>query len=321
MPSFSARAKGELARVDVQKKPCCMRAELAALLYTIGSVTLLGGGSLRMTCESENAATVKRIFLLLRKRYDVQPGLRTARHNRLGGRNVYRVSLEGEEARRVLEDCGLLEAGAWMPLRNNALPLLAQMEPCCRRSFLRGAFLGSGSIASPDKEYHLEFVTSDEQMASAIEQLLAEQSLYARQVLRKGAMVVYLKDGEQIVQLLSILGAHVALCELENVRILKGLRNQVNRVTNCDSANIIKTLDAADRQVQAITLIRDTMGLERLPDTLQEIAQERLQHPEVTLQELGDLLDPPVGKSGVNHRLRRLEAIAQTLQAQKEEQS
>lgn len=320
MPSFSARAKDELARIDTLRRPCCMRAELAALCYMCGKVTLLSGGGFRLTVESENSVVAKRVFRLLRKRYNAQPGLRTARHNRLGGRNVYRVLLEGDEARMVLTDMGLLASGARLPIREPALPVLTRMEDCCKRAFLRGAFLGGGSIASPDKEYHLEFVTADEQLAEALSHLLGEMGLRAPTVRRKGTVVVYLKDGDQIVELLSILGAHVALCELENVRILKGLRNQVNRVTNCDSANITKTLNAADRQLQAIAIIQDTMGLDRLPQPLREIAEERLRHPEVTLQELGEGLDPPVGKSGVNHRLKRLEAIAQTLQAQKEEQ-
>lgn len=311
MKSFSAQAKEELARME-PGKPCCMLSELCALLYTAGTLTLLSGGRLRLRVESKHAATVRRAFQLLRKQFDVQPSLTTVKNSRLGGSSGYRVELEGDEARRVLSACGLLGDQAYVLLKEEDL-LSRSMKPCCRQAFLRGAFLGAGSVANPEKEYHLEFVATDESLGNVLIALLERQGLQARSVERKGSTVVYVKEAEQIVELLSVLGAHAARCTLEDVRILKSLRNQVNRATNCDSANIAKALDASGRQLQAIDRIERQLGLERLPEPLQEVARRRRQYPEMTLIELGKTLRPPVGKSGVNHRLKRIEEIAATL--------
>lgn len=183
---------------------------------------------------------------------------------------------------------------------------------------MRGAFLAGGSIANPEREYHLEFVVSDENFAASLMKFIGKYDLNVKVVHRKGSYVIYLKEGEQIVTLLSLIGAHAALCELENIRIQKDIRNNVNRMVNCDSANLQKTLDASTRQVEAIEYIRDHYGLENLPPLLCEVAKLRLDYREVSLQELGEMLDPPVGKSGVNHRLRRLYDFAQELRQKSE---
>lgn len=186
---------------------------------------------------------------------------------------------------------------------------------CCKRAFLRGAFLCVGSISDPEKSNHLEFVCTNEEMADLLIEYMAEFEIVAKTIRRKKYFVVYLKDGEEIVDLLNVMGAHVSLMEFENQRILKEISNSVNRRVNCETANIAKTVNAATKQVEDIILIRDTSGFGGLPQNLREMAQVRIDYPDASLKELGSYLDPPVGKSGVNHRLRRLSEIADKLRS------
>ncbi len=181
---------------------------------------------------------------------------------------------------------------------------------CCRRAFLRGAFLASGSISDPEKSYHFEIVCPDGEKAEQLKSLLASFELDAKIVLRKKYYIVYLKEGAQIVDALNIMGAHIALMNLENVRILKEMRGSVNRIVNCETANINKVVGAACRQAEDIRYIQAKIGLDELPPALREMAQIRLEYPDSPLAELGRLCDPPIGKSGVNHRLRKLGELA-----------
>ncbi|MGB9804650.1 DNA-binding protein WhiA, partial [Desulfofundulus sp.] len=184
---------------------------------------------------------------------------------------------------------------------------------CCRRAYLRGAFLGGGSVNNPEGTYHLEIITGNAEHARALGRLMGEFGLEARVSVRKNWHVVYLKDSDQIVALLNVMGAHAALLDFENVRIYKDVRNQVNRLVNCETANLNKVVEAALRQVEDIRFIAGTLGLEKLPPALRQVAEARLQYPDASLRELGEVLEPRVGKSGVNHRLRRLSEIAARL--------
>jgi hypothetical protein len=178
---------------------------------------------------------------------------------------------------------------------------------------VRGAFLAGGSISNPEKSYHFEIVCQREEYAQTLRELLRGFELDAKIVLRKKYYIVYLKEGDQIVDALNLMGAYVALMELENVRILREMRGSVNRIVNCETANINKVVDAACRQVEDIKYIRTKMSLEELPPALREMAELRLEYPDSSLKELGELCDPPVGKSGVNHRLRKLSQLAEKL--------
>lgn len=187
---------------------------------------------------------------------------------------------------------------------------------CCKRAFLRGAYLCIGSMSNPGKSYHLEFDCIKEERAQLLQELIAAFGIPAKIALRKKYFVVYVKEGSAICDMLNIMGAHVSLMDFENHRIVKEVRNSVNRKVNCETANIKKTVNAAAAQVQDIKLIEETCGLGELPENLREIAELRLEYQEATLQELGDLLIPPVGKSGVNHRLRKLSLIAESIKKQ-----
>jgi hypothetical protein len=195
-------------------------------------------------------------------------------------------------------------------------PLIIQ-STCCKRAYIRGAFLGGGSLSDPEKTYHLEFVNPNKAHSIALQELINSFGMDAKIVQRKRYYVVYLKEGSQIVDLLNIMEAHIALMDLENVRILKEMRNNVNRIVNCETANINKTVSASVKQLEDIHYIEESVGLEQLPGPLEEIASIRIQYPSASLKELGTYLDPPVGKSGVNHRLRKISAIAEKLRDEK----
>lgn len=184
---------------------------------------------------------------------------------------------------------------------------------CCKRAFLRGAFLASGSISDPQKSYHFEIVCQEQPQAQLLQELYRAFELDAKIVQRKKYYIVYLKEGAQIVDALNVMGAYVALMNLENVRIFKEMRGSVNRIVNCETANINKVVGAACRQVEDIRYIQSRVGLDELPPALREMALIRLEYPDSSLKELGELCDPPVGKSGVNHRLRKLGEIAKKL--------
>jgi len=190
---------------------------------------------------------------------------------------------------------------------------------CCKRAFIRGAFLASGSISDPEKTYHFEIVAPNESKALQLQNIINSFGMDAKIVQRKKYYVVYIKEGSQIVDLLNIMEAHVSLMNLENVRILKEMRNSINRQVNCEAANINKTVMAATKQIDDILFIKDQMGLSDLAEGLEDIAILRINYPEASLKELGDMLNPPIGKSGVNHRLRKLSNLADNLREQKEE--
>ena len=187
---------------------------------------------------------------------------------------------------------------------------------CCKRAYIRGAFIASGSMSDPDKSYHFEIVCGTLKQAEYLKNMINSFEMDAKIVKRKKSYVVYLKEGSQIVDILNIMEAHVALLELENVRIMKEMRNTVNRKVNCETANINKTVSASVRQMEDIIYIRDNIGFDKLPDGLKDVALTRLTYPDATLKELGGLLENPIGKSGVNHRLRKLSEIAEKLREQ-----
>lgn len=317
MKSFTARVRDAMAR-DTERTPettGARRAELSGLALSCGSIALSGRGTVRLAMRTEHAGIGRRIVRLLRKEFSVIPGLRTLSASRLGGRTTFEIYLEGQDAARVMNACGL------SPL-DMSIPKHCLKTRRSRDAFLRGVFLGCATLTDPSHGYALEFLLANEPFAQALARFLhthfqVRASVYAR----KQTFVVYLKASEEIMLILSAIGAHGAILEIENVRITKDARNRANRATNCDNGNISKILSAADRQLQAIRKIERTIGLDALPDTLREIAIERMRHADVSLEVLGSMLEPPVGKSGVHHRLARLEAIAQSIDDINKEES
>lgn len=307
--SFSSLAKQELCRLE-ELRDCCALAELAALLHGCAALHL-GREGWRLSLSTESPAVARRTALLLKHVFLVSPQLNTLQRRRLGRSKVYRLTLgPGPEVLQILLKTGLMRQSEEGLTFARAVPGSILRRSCCRYAYMRGAFLATGYLNDPEKGYHLEICGTDAEYAASLCRWLNRQGLRARVVSRKEVQVVYIKDSEQIVTFLSMVGAHKALLEMENVRVEKDMRNRVNRIVNCEQANIEKTLSASQRQVEAIQDLERLGGLRRLSPALLKTAELRLEYPDATLQELGEYFSPPVGKSAVNHRLRKLEQLA-----------
>ena len=316
--SFSSKVKDELSR---QLSPArhCQIAEIAAIISLCGKIIISEEDHYAIKTHTENVAVARKYFTLLKKTFNIVTDVSIRRNAYLNKNRTYTVTIrEHEDALRVLHAAKLLDEHGEVGENLNVVQNVVIQQSCCRRAFIRGAFLASGSLSDPEKFYHFEIVCATEEKAKQLQGIIATFDLEAKIVKRKRYYIVYIKEGSQIVDILNVMEAPVALMELENIRILKDMRNSVNRQVNCETANINKTVSAAVKQIEDIEYIRDTIGLENLPENLEEIARERVERPEATLKELGEALDPPVGKSGVNHRLRKLCDIAEQLRDRSE---
>lgn len=309
--SFSADVRLEIAHMNTENL-CCMRSEIAGMLLSSGNLLITGRGSVALTLSSELAAIARHIYLLIRASFDERCEISVSRREYPRVRNVYTLMLRGEAAERVLTECGAVHRECVFALRNG-LPERLLGRQCCQRAFMRGAFLGCGSAADPVSQYHLEFAAGRESFARAFAKFLNRFGLNARVVARKSAFVVYLKECDQIINLLGLMGAHEALLKMESARVLKSVRNKANRAANCDNANMDKSINASMRQTQAIEWLQKNIGLDRLTPALAQVAMARLDNRNATLEELGELMNPPLGKSAINHRLRRIEELAARL--------
>lgn len=302
--SFASETKKELTTIEVDS--CCAQSELAALIRMNGSVSLSNRNYL-LDVQTENAAIARRIYTLVKSLYDFPVELLVRKKMRLKKNNVYIVRMK-EKVRDLLKDLQILE---------EPFTLIRKISPkyldktCCRRAYLRGAFLAGGSVNNPEtSSYHMEIFTFYEDHNLSLCELMNQFGLHARAIERRKGYICYLKEAEKITEFLNVIGAHQALLKFEDVRIMRDMRNSVNRLVNCETANLNKTIGAAFRQVENIKFIQNTVGLEALPDKLREIATLRVQHQDVTLKELGELMSTSISKSGINHRLRKIDEFA-----------
>ena len=308
--SFSSNIKEELIAHKPEHRHC-ERYEFMAILRANGSISPQHGT--RLIIRTEQAAVARRVFTMIRELYSIQAEIRQGEGKRFDKRHSYAIVVDGEDARRILLDCGVIR------MKEGVMELCPFDEGeiqrrCCRAAFLRGCYLSCGSLSNPQKIYHLEFVLQDRELAQSICRLLAHFQIDKAKIIeRKGTFVVYLKDSESIADFLTVIGAHEATLELENIRVLKDVINNVNRAVNCETANLEKTVTASCRQQENIQYIIKHMGLEKLPPKLREVAEVRLNYPDATLSELAEHLSEPLGKSGINHRLRRIDEIAKDL--------
>ena len=307
--SFSGKVKEELAESYSSARHCQI-AELTAFIGMCGTVVINSFNLCSIKIHTENLLVARKVFTLIEKTFNIKTDISVRRNIRKQTVSYAVIIRRHEDALRILQATKMLEEHQNCAEDVHAVDPLIVQQICCRRAFLRGAFQASGSMSDPNKAYHFEIVCSTEEMARQIQNLICSFSMDAKIVLRKKSYVVYLKEGSQIVDILNVMEAHIALMELENVRILKEMRNTVNRKVNCETANINKTVSAAVKQLEDITYLRDTIGIETLPEGLREAALARLANQEATLKELGASLCPPVGKSGINHRLRKLSEMA-----------
>ena len=310
--SFSAETKNELARIMPENRECSL-SELSAIIKLSGSIQIAGYKKLNIKVITELNSIARKVFKLLKQNFDINTTISVNKNQMLKRNNSYVLVVKSDMgAEKLLRDLRILPSeDGFYPLNEVPKELLKNDE--CIRSFLRGAFLGGGSISDPEKNYHMEFVTNNEDFADSLKDLINSLGFNSKIVSRKNNYVVYIKESEQISDLLSIIGAHNALLSLQNTKIVKEMRNNVNRIVNCETANLSKTVNAAVRQVENIRFIQDTIGISSLPENLQEIAKIREEYEDMTLKELGEMLNPPIGKSGVNHRLRKIEEIANKL--------
>ncbi|MDB5085865.1 MAG: whiA [Bacilli bacterium] len=303
--SFAAKTKKELTQLEC--KPCCAKAELAALIRINGEI-VSSSNRVSLDITTENAAIARRIYTLISRLFGVHAEVVVRKKMRLKKNNVYmvRVPYQAQEILHALKIAG--DQLEWVSGIDSQLVA----KSCCKRSYMRGAFLAAGSVNNPEgSSYHLEIASADEAHSRALVALAGKFDLSAKLIERKKDWVFYLKEGEKIVEFLNIIGAHQALLQFEDVRILKGMRNQVNRLVNCETANLNKTINASIRQIENIRYLERAVGLDKLPIKLKEVAMVRLQHPDINLKELGSMLQGHVSKSGVNHRLRKLDDLAE----------
>lgn len=316
--SFSAEVKDEIAR-QISSARHCQIAELAAIFSMCGSIMISEDDSYSIKITTENVLVARKFYKLIKMAFGVEAELAIRNNNRLNKGNTYNVLIrKNDSAVRILSAFKILDDNYDISEEMVTGKLVTQ-QTCCKRAFIRGAFLSTGSLSDPNKFYHLEIVCNSEAKADSLMEMINAFELDSKVVARKKSFVVYIKEGTQIVEMLNIMEAHVALMNLENVRILKEMRNSVNRKVNCETANLNKTVAAAIKQIKDIEYIRDTVGLSSLKEELWEIANVRLENPDMPLKDLGMLLSEPVGKSGVNHRLKKISEIAEGLRGHKEE--
>ncbi|MGL4821262.1 MAG: DNA-binding protein WhiA [Bacilli bacterium] len=310
--SFASETKKELTTLEM--KPCCNRAELAALIRMNGTLAL-SNKKVLLSIQTENVAIARRIYTLIKSMFDVNIDLLVRKKMRLKKNNVYIVKVT-DQAQSILETLKISD-GTFQFATNISTEII--QSKCCRRAYLRGAFLAGGSVNNPKTSaYHMEVYTLYREHAEAVARLMNDSFyLNARILERKKGYIVYLKEAERIGEFLNIIGAHSALLRYEDVRIVRDMRNSVNRLVNCETANLNKTIGAAVRQIENIKFIESHMGIENLPEKLREIARLRIEHQEVTLKELGEMISTgTISKSGINHRLRKIDEIAEKLRTE-----
>jgi DNA-binding protein WhiA len=308
--SFSSEVKGELSRFE-EPHGCCRKSGLAGILRAGLHLKIIDGLP-HLVFISENAPLSRHVFTLVKEFYHNGPQVKMLKTHRFRDHAVYRLDVSSlaleTEKKGLLHDIGVTINLAESKLEYS--PNVFQHK-CCKRAYIRGCFLSTGSISDPDRSYHLEVSFLDSMLKDEFRSYLEVYGLKPREIVRKGHYLVYMKEGQDIVDFLNVTGAHMALMKLENIRILKDMRNQVNRLVNCETANVDKTVNASCRQNNQILFLHEHVGLETLPAGLKEVAELRLENSDMPLLELGQRLKPPLSKSGVNHRLRKLEKLAE----------
>ncbi len=313
--SFSSEVKGELARIHVEKK-CDMLAEISGFLRVSGSLRLAGGGRFIIVASTENPA-IARHYKTLMKAYFGSNARLEMEESQMPGRSGYRYSLTispDEKSSQILRETGMLLIREGNDYLSDGIfqPIIS--KKCCKKAYLRGLFLGCGTISNPQRSYHLEFVLSSENVANDLKKLIGSfVDLSAHVTQRKGDHIVYIKKADYISDMLGIIGANQCMLEFESIKVNRSTRGEAQRISNCDNANVDRSLSAAEEQIHYIQVIQDAVGLESLSKGLQDVAELRLEHPDASLGEIGELLEPPVKKPAVSKRFAKIKEFAETL--------
>ena len=312
--SFVQETKNELARVNPEKN-CCRIAEIAGFIRFAGSIGIVGREKYRIVMTTPNLAVVRHYKSLINEYFEVDPSIEGSEGGAFGRGRIYSITLGSEElSEMILREVGILMARAGRNSITDGIYDELLRTKCCRKSYLRGAFLASGTVSNPEKGYHFEITTGSEVTARDLRRLINTfDDITPRIVKRKNRFGIYIKSREQIADMLAIMGASSQYFEYQDTLMKKDLLTHAHRAENLDNANIDKSIRTASRQVEWIRRIDESAGLSSLSPKLQEAAMMRLEHPDAGLEELGQLFDPPLSKSGINNRMRRLEQIARGL--------
>lgn len=314
--SFSSDVKEELSR-HISPARHCQIAEIAAIISLCGNIAINHRDEYSIKIHTENLPVARKYFTLLKKTFNINTEISVKRNRYLKRNKTYVLTVKDKkESLRILQATKLINEYGEIKENLSIVNNLVVQNSCCKRAFLRGAYLAAGSMSDPEKTYHFEIALATMAKARQLQEIMLAFEIEAKIIIRKKYYVVYIKEGQQIVEALNVMEAHVALMNLENVRIMKEMRNSINRQVNCETANINKTVVAASKQMEDILYIKEQMGFSELSEGLEEIARLRIEYPEASLKELGSLLNPPIGKSGVNHRLRKLSIIAEQIREQ-----
>ncbi len=306
--SFNSDVKEEFARVPGSCSHC-ERALLAALLRIEGTLFISGPDRYRLEIATDTPSVARLAWRLLHENYGLRTEL-TTRRSVLHKTPNYLIDVPVQEGLSdALHDMGVLSEEG---LELGVAPELIAKQ-CCAAAYLRGAFLGSGFVSDPRGDFHFEISVEAEEMARDIVAILDDKGIHARYIQRRSSYIVYLKSGEAILEFLAFAGAHQSALAMENARVVKSVRNDVNRQTNAEIANQNKAASASVDQLYAMRKVLEAYGVDRLPPALQEVIRLRVKYPDATLKELGEHSDPPLSKSAVYHRIRRIEAMAQEL--------
>lgn len=309
--SFNKETKNELTR-ELSVRKCCMLSEIAGFIRICGRIGLAGGGKFKIVMPTENPVIARYFKMIIKQYFSVEAFIEVDEAINFNRGKTYLVTIRPEDrSEEILRETGILMIREGMNFISDGIYKDLIKKKCCKKSYLRGLFLGAGSITDPEKNYHFELSTTSKALAHDIMKLLSSfTDIFPKISQRKKEYIVYIKDSNQIVDLIAIMGASNTLFQYEDIRIKKGIKNRANRINNCDQANIDKSIVASHKQIESINKIKSKVGLDKLPLKLKEIAIARLENPDYTLAELGEILNPPIKKSGVNKRLSKIEDFA-----------
>ncbi|MBR5229672.1 MAG: DNA-binding protein WhiA [Firmicutes bacterium] len=312
--SFASETKTELSRIIPEKK-CCMLAEIAGFMRMAGSIRLAGLGKFRIVMTTNNPAVARHYKTLIKTYFSVDAKLDVGQDQSLKRGHSYILTIGPEDlSEQILRETGILMVKEGMNFISDGIYDGLIRTKCCRKAYLRGAFMAAGTVNNPEKDYHFEISTGTETLAKELRKVInGFIDITAKIVTRKKTFGVYLKAGEQIKDVLAIMGASGQFFKFDEVMMMKELKSEAYRMNNLDNANIDKSLRAAEAQINAIKKIQEKRGLDTLSAKLREAAYARLENPDVGIEELGKLMSPPLSKSGINNRLRRIEEIAKGL--------
>lgn len=316
--SFSSETKNELARVEPEKK-CDQLAEIAGFLRVSGSLRLSGRGKFTIVIATDNPAIARHYKRLIREYFQIDARLEVGGAEALKKGHTYMLTISPEDrSESILRETGILLVREGNNFISDGIYEELIRRKCCKRAYMRGMFMGTGTVSDPEKSYHLEFVCESRTLANDLKKMINSfVDLSVKVVQRRNRWVVYMKNSQYISDMLALMGAHAQMLAFENVRVQKSVFNQTTRIMNCDNANTDRTLDASEKQIRAILRLKNAGQLPMMTEKLRELAELRLNNPEASLTQLGEMMDPKLGKSGVNNRMKRILSMAEKVIAEK----